>query len=120
MLYQWPRRESNSHQKFRKLLFYPLNYGANCNFFFKNFLPAADFKYFSRFLAIILLSNFSKYTNSQGQKALVDLVYPPLCCFNLSFRSVLIPIYFFSKDRLFKTYTNTDSIKLLFYPRPND
>lgn len=24
----WPRRESNSHLKFRKPLFYPLNYGA--------------------------------------------------------------------------------------------
>tara|TARA_R110001592_G_scaffold9049_5_gene48664 strand:- start:147783 stop:148100 length:318 start_codon:yes stop_codon:yes gene_type:complete len=26
----WPRQESNLHLKFRKLLFYPLNYEANC------------------------------------------------------------------------------------------
>ena len=25
---KWPRQESNLHLKFRKLLFYPLNYGA--------------------------------------------------------------------------------------------
>ena len=27
--YLWSRRESNSYLEFRKLLFYPLNYGTN-------------------------------------------------------------------------------------------
>ena len=27
--FKWSRRESNSYLKFRKLLFYPLNYGTN-------------------------------------------------------------------------------------------
>ena len=35
LLYWWSRRESNPHLKFRKLLFYPLNYGTLKNLILK-------------------------------------------------------------------------------------
>jgi len=51
----------------------------NLILFFRNLLPAADLKYFSRLIASFLVSKLSKYTNLHGIKGLVEVVSPLLC-----------------------------------------
>ena len=44
-IYLYPRAESNCYLKFRKLLFYPLNYEGNKNLFYYNFLFTSNSSY---------------------------------------------------------------------------
>ena len=85
---KWSRQESNLDLEFRKLLFYPLNYGTNV---FKNSFPMPDLKYFSLFLPDSQSTHSSTKITFQGRYAFVDLVLPALCSPNLTLTSFVIP-----------------------------
>lgn len=72
-----------------------LSYAPVFKIFFKNFLPAADFKYFSRSLADILSGSSSVYTTRIFFIVRVVLVAPPLCSASRLTRLLVIPLYNF-------------------------
>jgi hypothetical protein len=74
------------------------------SFFFKNLLPAAVFRYNSRFRAFSKVSYSSVYTTLKLFIRLVVLVLPLLCSITLRFKLFVIPLYNLSSSPL-KMYT---------------
>ncbi len=88
-----PDRIQTCNPQSRNLIFYSVELrGLLINIVFTYSLPIPDFKYFSLFLASILVLKFSFIISSQGTKALVDLLSFLSCSLTLLSRSFVNPV----------------------------